>query len=705
MGNRFRLATFRRGFARVRSSLFYTLLAVPLTVLAATQVVALQRDSTGGLLYPLLWANIVLIVVMSALIVVAAIRFWRRWRKGDGGSRLAARLAGWFLAVAFLPAGALYLVSAHGVFRGIESWFETPLGDAFNKGEEFGKHVLGLEFNRLVRDARNLANALNGAQPLFWRDDLQLLYQLDDIVIYDKNGTPAPGYAGAGDPLSQPALNDLRRGNTYLRVADGKPRLLEVVLRLPHRRSGYALKASRTLPEDIDEGIAEVERGRREYQNLLILRRGLLFSFMTTLTLAFVIALALSLRTSIYLGAKFFRPLTRMARAATTVGRGDFSRRLPVGDHNDEIAELSRAFNAMVDDLQLSRRQIGERQTALSAANAYLENLLASMTSGVLTVDANGKLTRFNQTAETMLGTPMRNFIGKHYSQWKTPPQIASMIDEVMCGDANLERRMPLKDGRTLVIRLRRLPPACGSGALIVADDISDQIQTEREIVWEEASRRFAHEIRNPLTPIQLASERMQTKLSPKLQGEDKQILQRLSTTIIRQVQAMQEMVDAFRLYADKKIRRHVLLDINTVAAEIAQLYERPSLQLQMQWGENLPSISGDLVLLRQALHNLLGNAVESVAAVPRPQIAISTMQQNDSVRLTVEDNGGGVPAEILHKVFDPYQTTKEKGAGLGLSIVRKIMEEHNGEAKLENTKTGVRASLIFPRPPDSPIL
>lgn len=688
----------------MKGALFYALMAVPLTVLAATQIVALQRDVAGELLYPLLLANAALVVVMLALVVVAAARFWRRWRRGGGGSRLAARLAGLFLAAAFLPAGMLYLVSAHGVFRGIESWFATPLGNAFEKGEEFGKHVLGLEFSRLSRDARNLARALDGGQSLFWRDDLQLLHQVEDLAVYDENGAPVAGSPGDAVPLSAPALNELRRGRAYLRVAPGAPRLLEVTIPLPHRRSGYALKVSRALPENIDEGIAEVERGRREYQNLLILRRGLLYSFMTTLTLAFVIVLAVSLRASMHLGTNLFRPLTRMARAAATVGRGDFSLRLPAGGGNDEIAQLSRAFNAMVDDLQSSRRQIGERQAALSEANAYLENLLASMTSGVLAVDADGKLARFNEAAETMLGAPLSQILGRHFSQWESLPQIAAMVGEVIGGGERRERRMSLADGRTLVVRLRRLPPAGRGGALVVADDISGEMQKEREMVWEEASRRFAHEIRNPLTPIQLASERMEAKLSPKLSGEDKKLLARLSKTIANQVRAMREMVDAFRRYAGEKSRRHLPLDLNGEAAEIAQLYDRPPLKLQTRWCKNLPPINGDPVLLRQALHNLLVNAADSAAAAAaRPQITIATAQRNAGAVLTVEDNGGGVPKDMQDKIFEPHQTTKEKGAGLGLAIVRKIMEEHGGEAHLENTAEGARASLIFPPPKKSP--
>lgn len=679
---------------------FYALLTPPLAVLAVTLFIILQQSPLAGeWLYPLLVANVALTVVMLALAIIAAARFWRQWRQGGGGSRLASRLTGLFLLIAFLPAGVLYGVSVGGVFRGIESWFATPLGEAFEKGEEFGKHVLGQEFNRLHRDARNLAGALSSGQSLFWRDDLQLLHQVDDLIVYDKDGQPFPGSPVDALPLSAPALLNLSEGRAHLSVPQGSPRRLEVVLRVPNERSGYALKVSRALPEDIDNGIAEIERGRREYQNLLILRRGLLYSFTATLTLSFVIVLVVSLWASMRLGSSLFRPLTRMAKAASAVGRGDFTYRLPAGEGEDEIAQLSRAFNAMVDDLQMSRREIGERQEAIAEANAYLENLLTSMTAGVLAVDSDGKLSKFNAAAGTMFGPQLNSMKGLSFHQWIDLEQIADMVGEIMSGKSErLEKRLPQTDGRTLAARARRLPPDVGGGALVMVDDITSEMQAEREMVWEEASRRFAHEIKNPLTPIQLASDRLRAKLEPKLFGEDQELLSRLSNTIANQVEAMREMVDAFRSYAGEQSRRnHVPVSINAVAEEVAQLHERTSLKLSRQWDETLPDISGNPVLLRQALHNLLKNANEAVSSSSAPRIQVATARQDGKAVLTVEDNGDGVPEDMCERAFEPYHTTKEKGTGLGLAVVRKIMEEHGGEVRLENTSEGARAILLFP--------
>ncbi len=682
----------------MKPAVFYAVLALPLAVLAATQFVIFQESPPeGGWLYPLLIANAVLIVSMLLIIAAAAVNFWRSWRRNKTGARLAGRLAWLFLGMAFLPAAMLYIVSAAGVSRGIESWFATPLHHAFREGLAFGQHVLGQEFDRLQRDARSLARIVDSGRSLpFWRDDLRLLYDVESIVIYGKNGLSAASSLD-GTPLPAPALTSIGRGAPYRNISGGARRKLEVVVPLSSSRTGFALKVSRVLPEGIDAGLAEVERGRRAYENLLISRRGLLYSFMASLTLAFAIVLAFALWASVRLGARLFRPLTRMSYAAAAVGRGDFDYRLADSGGDDEIADLGRAFNSMVDDLQRTRRQIAERQKALSETKAYLEKLLASLATGVLAVDAAGRLAWFNGEAEKMLQTPLASLIEKHFSEWGGGlAEIAKLVGAAMSGDGNEEHRISGADGRMLVARLRRLPLAGGGGMLVMADDISRQIEEEREIVWEEASRRFAHEIKNPLTPIQLSADRMRAKLADKLSGESLELLLRLSQTITNQVDAMREMVGAFQLYAGNKSRRKAPVDLNKLAAEVARSYERPPVAVEMHT-EELPPLQADAVLLRQALHNVLTNAQEASAGEKQPRITVKTELRGRTAALLVEDNGGGVPEFMRDKIFEPYQTSKEKGTGLGLAIVRRIMEEHGGGVRLENIEGGARATLLFP--------
>lgn len=681
------------------------LLAPPLAALLLTQAVIFQQSTAAGRwLFPLLLLNIAFIVVIVGAAGVAAARFWRRWRRGGGGSRLASRLAGLFLGMALLPSAALYAVSAGGVLRGIESWFDTPLGQAFEEGMIFGQNVLGREFDSLRRDALNLAATIDNGRSLpFWRDDLLLLYRLDDIVIYDYAGSPVAS-AGGGDaePLSAPALRNLRRGRTHHSIAEGEGgRTLEVAAPLASRRSGYALKASRALPEVIDAGLSEVDAGRKAYERLLILRRGLLYSFMATLTLSFAMVLAVSIWASVRLGMRIFRPLTRMARAAEAVGRGDFEGRLPESARDDEIGLLSRAFNEMMSDLRRSRAEIGERQAMLSKANEYMTNLLESLSAGVLAVDANGRLARANRRAESMLGAALRPLEGVHYSEWRALPEIAEMVREFEASAAeDGEHRLPGGEGRALVARLRRLPAEAGGGTLVMIDDISRQIEAERRMAWLESSRQFMHEIHNPLTPIQLAADRLQSKLSGKLGSEDEQLLTRLASIITAQVSAMRQMAIEFRRYAEVMSFRMSEVDLNALASEAAQMYENPPLFPEVQADSSLPPVQGDSGKILQALRNLLANASDAAAGRPDPRVVVRTELRSSHAALIVEDNGGGLAPGMAERAFTPYQTTKSKGTGLGLAIVRNIMEGHEGEVLLENANGGARATLLFPLRP-----
>ena len=679
------------------------LLAASLITLALTHIATFQAVTlVGGWLQTLLLINIILIVVMLILVTAAGWRLWRAWRRDTAGAKLSARLAGLFLLVALVPASALYLVSAGGVFRGIESWFDTPLDRAFEKGADFGRHVLRQEFARLEEVARGIASDIDsGRRPLpFWLDDLRLLYQLDDVIVTDATGRPLSGeLAGGGSGLSAAAITALReRGTHHTLSGFGTQRNIEVSVLMPYQRAGYALRVSRALPEGISEGLHDIESGRQEYEKLLLLRRGLLFSFMATLTLSFMTVLAVALWASLRLGTRLVRPLVEMAEAALAVGRGNFKQRLPIAAGPDnEMTQLSRAFNAMVDDLDQSRQQVSERQVALAEANTYLENLLSSLSAGVLATDSQGRLTHINQSAKQILNAPMESWMGQTYHHWEIIPDIAAMFKEASEGEeGDIERRLPQKDGRMLLARARLLPANAGGGVLVVVDDISRQLQAERDATWEEASQRFAHEIKNPLTPIQLAAERLQRKLGGKLTATDEQLLARLSTTIINQVSAMREMVDEFRLYADDKRRRAETVNLNALLEDVTQLYERPNLRLDLRLAADLPPVAGDTVLLRQVLHNLLGNAAEAVAQSPLPWISVETVVDNGRAIVKIADNGGGVQPEMLEQAFEPYVTSKKSGTGLGLAVVRKVMEELGGSASLKNIKGGACAELRF---------
>ena len=682
----------------------FALVAAVLGALLLTQAATYQDSAfLEDWLLPLLAADAVIILVALGALIVAARKMWLGWRRGAAGSRLALRLAGMFLAMALAPALTLYAVSVNSIFRGIESWFETPLGRSFERGLEFGRDVLGGEYARLEDLARDFSadsRMRRGAFP-FWVDDIRLLHNLDEIAIFDRQGRLLAGSAAAGG-LDPGILEDLHERRLYRGLSgEDAEKTIAVVARLPQGGDSYALLLSRRLPENLAAGLAEIERGKRNYDRLLTLRDGLRVSFLVALTLAVMMTLVAAGWLSLILGQRWSRPLSRLAAAAAAVGRGDLTARLRA-EGGDEVAKLNRAFNQMVTDLDRARRAAAERQTAVSEANVYLENLLASLTAGILAFQRDGRLSRHNDGAARILGgDDLMKLQGSPLSEWaKLAPRQEAAANMIVAMLESGETESRLQDGdRVLVFRLRLLPEDAGGGALVVLDDITRQIRAEREAAWEEASQRFAHEIRNPLTPIQLSAERMGRKLSGKLSAEDSRVLDQGVRVITDQVGAMQEMVDRFRHYAEGG-RRQDKVDLADLARDMATMHPH----VRCEAPESL-IVSGDAVALRQVLHNLLANAVRAAGGAERaadepPRVRIFAGRDADgqSVRIVVEDNGGGVPPDLLPRVFDPHVSGgKSGGAGIGLAVARSIVEEHEGRLSLENIPGGARAVFILP--------
>lgn len=672
----------------------FVLLAAALAALLLTQAATYQDPAfLENWLLPLLAADALIILAAAAALAAAARRMWIGWKRGAAGSRLALRLAGMFLAMALVPAVTLYAVSVNSIFRGIESWFETPLGRSFERGLEFGRDVVGEEYVRLEYLARDFAadsRMRRGAFP-FWVNDIRLIHNLDEISIFDEKGQPLAG--DAAGKLDDGILEDLRDRRWYRGLSgEGAAQNIVVGLRLPPGGDSYALLLSRRLPEDLAAGLSEIEAGKQNYDRLLTLRNGLRFSFLAALTLAAMMTLMAAGWLSLILGQRWSRPLSRLAAAAAAVGRGDLSARLRA-EGGDEVAKLNRAFNQMVDDLDRARRAAAERQAAVTGANLYLENLLASLTAGILAFQRDGKLSRHNDGAARLLGGDLSKLRGLSLSEWakadprqaETARMISSMLDS---GETESRLR---QNGRALVFRVRRLPEDAGGGALVVLDDITRQIRAEREAAWEEASQRFAHEIRNPLTPIQLSAERMGRKFSGKLPPEDARVLEQSVRVITDQVGAMREMVDRFRHYAESG-RRRGRVDLAELARDMATMHPHAECD-----APDSLAVNGDAVALRQVLHNLLANAARAAGAAESPRVRVRAERDADgTARITVEDNGGGVSPEMLPRVFDPHVSGGD-GAGIGLAVARSIAEEHGGKLTLENIADGARAVFILP--------
>jgi nitrogen fixation/metabolism regulation signal transduction histidine kinase len=482
------------------------------------------------------------------------------------------------------------------------------------------------------------------------------------------------------------------RGYTTVDSVAGRPLSLRVVLPLSARglaEEARYLQLRNTVPLQFGRSAEAVEAAYRDYRELAISRDGLKRIYVVTLSFALLMALFVAVAVAAAQSNLLAEPLANLAQATQAVARGDFSRQAPVTSR-DELGVLTESFNSMTHQLEDARRGVESNRVALEAAKAHLENILANLSAGVLVYDHELRLTISNHGAHAIAGAELDAFADRMRERF------------VEHGAKDWQLDLALRDGKTVHARGARLPLATGGGYVAVFDDITQLIQAQRAIAWAEVARRLAHEIKNPLTPIQLSAERLEVKLGDRLSREDAETLRRATGTIVSQVAALKGMVDDFRDYARLPAPAPARLDLNRLVADVLALYEHSSVPIVKRLAEGLPPVWADGAQIRQVIHNLVQNAQDSLentgARDAAGSIEVRTELAGDKVRLAVSDNGGGFPEELMARIFEPYVTTKPRGTGLGLAIVKKIVDEHHGSVAIENRPSrGASVSVLLP--------
>ena len=424
-----------------------------------------------------------------------------------------------------------------------------------------------------------------------------------------------------------------------------------------------------------------------------------------TLTLTFTLLLALfaAVALAFFLAERLARPLLILAEGTQAVSAGDFTPRASIASH-DELGILTQSFSKMTRQLDEARRETERHRSQLEATSAYLESVLANLSAGVLAFDAGFHLRAANRGALAILGDDLTDAEQTPLADWPRHGVFAALVvANFRERGAEWQQQLELETGagapQTLLLRGSTLPAAGGGGYVVVFDDISHLISAQRTAAWGEVARRLAHEIKNPLTPIQLSAERLQLKLAGKLDGPARDMLERSTQTIVNQVAALKNMVNDFRDYAKTPPPELAVVDLNALVREVLDLYDSMSDSMSEAAGPQistaltaaLPPVRADANQLRQLLHNLLKNAREALAeaAVAAPAISVATKRDDQRAVLSISDNGPGFPAQILSRAFEPYVTTKAKGTGLGLAIVKRLVDEHRGEIRLANRAAG----------------
>jgi nitrogen fixation/metabolism regulation signal transduction histidine kinase len=698
----------------------------------------------------LFWVNVAVAVLLALVIGFVALRLTVRLRLRKFGSRLLIRLAGIFAMVGLLPGLLIYTVSYQFVSRSIEVWFDAKVAGALDAGLALGRGTLDALQADLGAKARVAAERLaDGPMPVPALTLERVREQLGaaEVALVSSSGQilVMAGSSRSSIAPERPVASLLRQARTaglatqverldeesLAASADSSARVRALV-RLPRRDLNLSvgedqyLMALQPLSRALTMNALAVQAAYSEYQQRALARDGLRRMYIGTLTLSLVLAVFGAVLLAILLGNQIARPLLLLADGVRQVAAGDLTDK-PVFASADELGGLTRSFADMTRQMADAREQVQRGVMQLEGARGRLQTILDTLSAGVIVFDRHGAIDTVNPGATRILRLPLSAWRGRRLQELPELQALAHSIEqrfELLATSPEPGERDHWQesfeylrgDGNTLTLLVRgaALP---GEARLLVFDDISEVVSAQRSAAWTEVARRLAHEIKNPLTPIQLSAQRLQHKLEARLEGSDKSLLLRSVATIVNQVQAMQTLVNEFRDYARLPAAQMRPLDLNALVSEVLVLYGEKLEQGQLlsHLSPGLPLVQGDATQLRQVIHNLVQNALDAVAerwhgssegrVTVSTSLALGESGELRAVRLTVLDNGPGFAEKVLKRALEPYVTTKAKGTGLGLAVVKKIADEHGARLRIVNLQasdepdapvTGARVSLSF---------
>ncbi|MET3495474.1 sensor histidine kinase [Variovorax boronicumulans] len=692
--------------------------------------------------------NVVVAVLLVLVIGWVAFRLLRRLRQGKFGSRLLIKLAAIFALVGVVPGALVYVVSYQFVARSIESWFDVKVEGALDAGLNLGRATLDSlsdDLSTKTRAASAQLSQVSDASAGLALERIRDQLEASDVVLWTGSGQLI---ASAGTSRFQlnperPTVQQFRQvrpdraiahieGLDEIAVPGGPPPAASVRALAMVQSPGFDfdtarryLQVTRLLPPAVVANALAVQEANREYQERALAREGLRRMYIGTLTLSLFLAVFGAVLLAVLFGNQLARPLLVLADGVRQVAAGDL-RPTAVLQGKDELGGLTRSFAVMTQQLSDARGAVEKTMGQLDAARANLQTILDNLTSGVIVLDAKGTVLSTNPGATRVLRAPLAAYEGQSLVDVPGLADFGAKVQQQF-DEFQVERMqhgldhwqhafelhatgndLPHKDGAiNIVARGAELP---GAARLLVFDDISEIVSAQRAQAWGEVARRLAHEIKNPLTPIQLSAERLEMKLSGKVAPPEQAILVKSVKTIVDQVDAMKRLVNEFRDYARLPAADLKPVDLNALLVDVLQLYNAENLPiaLRSELDERCPSIRGDEQQIRQVIHNLLQNAQDAAEAAAsgtgRAGEVIIRTRLGDSgqrVRLTVQDSGPGFAENILKRAFEPYVTTKTKGTGLGLAVVKKIADEHGARIELSNrvvdgAVAGAQVSLSF---------
>ena len=678
-----------------------------------------QNSEQFSRLHPwILMINVAGLVVLVALLGAKLRELVRDWRGHVIGSRIKARMVWIFGVLATLPILLVYFFAVQFLNRGIDSWFNLEIRQSLDDALVLSRSALETRMREHLADTQLVAEELagtGGAMPGLL-ESLRRRVGAVEITVATEGGAIVAVSKG----LSSEIVPDEVPGEVLMQVRQRRP----FVSLEPLAEGGYLIRTAVPVGEAVPGRerlavqaiypVAErlgaladtVQAAYQQFGEKDYLRKPLKASFILTLTVVLLLSLLAAWYGAIFTAQRLVQPIQDLVKGTRAVAQGDLDTRLPLTSH-DEMGFLVHSFNDMTKRLRNAREEQRRAQQAAETERANLAVILARLSTGVVSLEPDLRVRTANRAASMILGEDLEASVGREFGEPGDPEGLLRQFAEasrarLAAGNVEWREQFTFQAGSGRRVIMCACTPLPGEGDapggyVLVFDDITVMLQAQREAAWGEVARRLAHEIKNPLTPIRLSAERMRHKLLPSMGERDAQILDRGTETIVQQVEAMKEMVDAFSEYARAPRFEMTTLDLNRLVSEVSDLYRAQvagrGVRLRLALDPGIASIVADQGRLRQLLHNLLVNAVEALEGQADGEIVVTTRLAHrngeEVAEIEVEDNGPGFQRELIGQVFDPYVTSKAKGTGLGLAIVRKIVEEHGGHVEADNRAGG----------------
>jgi len=674
----------------------------------------------------LLIINVLAIILLVGLIIKNLYSLLSALKRNLTGSKLTARLVLLFAIMSFIPVSVVYYFSLDFLKQGIDSWFSVRVEGALDDALELSKASLNIRKRELLRQTKQIStefNAIPDELTALSINDIRINLGATELTLINAQGNIIASSSEESLNLLPSRLDEsiqtyLNQGNDYVDIEplkDGSQYAIRVAIMIPSADpvgEPRVLQSTFNVTERINTLANSVQASYTVYRERVYFRESLKISFVFTLSLVLLLSILMAIWVAFYFAKRLVQPISDLVDGTQAVAEGNYKTKLPMSG-KDELGFLVKSFNQMTQKIAMVTDEANRSQQQLAEQHAYLEVVLTNLSSGVITLDHDRRIHTCNAAASQILGLKLEPYEGFSLNKLShEQPQTLLFIDMILSHldshDSEWQEEMTFFNAtgrQVLLCRGSSLPatdsPETSSGYIIVFDDITNLVQAQRNAAWGEVARRLAHEIKNPLTPIQLSAERLRHKYLDKLPAKDAELLDRSTHTIVQQVETLKEMVKAFSDYARMPTIELQPTNLNAVIMEVSDLYRNNDMgcRIKLNLDQDTPEIDADDGRLRQLLHNLIKNALEAMQDQTNPKLEISTQCMEKEackfVELKINDNGSGIPDDLVGELFEPYVTNKPKGSGLGLAIVKKIIEEHGGMIWAENNEIGGATVVI----------